>query len=287
MADSLEDLTLKLDRAEEQLASLQGKASAFLVMEPYKLLSEYDAKRRCERFYFELTRQPPIMWGIEVGEIAHHLRSCLDHMVHIIVAAKGSKKPGRWTRFPTASSPIDFLRQAYFPDFDQTGCLTGLDWRDQEVAFIEALQPYNRPNGPENDGITILTKLSNVDKHRVIHTAAFLPRTPGRATFRVAVAGEGIANDADGEARIEYTFRPGMRLDKQTEVVRIYLTDRDKAHMDVEAKLPIDVAFEAEGSVASIKALQEVGGLIRLALETTKRLIEPDSTFRLPGWEGS
>ena len=94
---------------------------------------------------------------VVIGDIAHNLRSALDHSTWQLVLANGGKpKPGsRGTRFPIL--------------FERPEKPLGIEGGVSESALtvIEDAQPYNaQPVDRYRHPIAVLQHVSNTDKHR-------------------------------------------------------------------------------------------------------------------------
>jgi hypothetical protein len=117
-------------------------------------------------------------WGIILGDIAHNLRSALDHLVFEL--AKSGTNPNRErTQFPIFSDENEYLR----PRCENGGAserdrmLAGVP--EEARKLIDAYQPFHpHPSAvPEHakdrpHPLSVLSAISNRDKHRVVKVAA-------------------------------------------------------------------------------------------------------------------
>jgi hypothetical protein len=159
----------KLARAWDHLDTLDIETTAFVENNPVAIVSEYDAE--AQRFTFRMS-QPSRphwrRWGVIIGDVLHEASSALDYVAWQLALRK-RLKPDRRTAFPV--------------------CLKAGDWeskttkamlqhiRPEDRQWIKTRQPYPAPQGerPETHAHAMLRKLSNMDKHQVLHTAFLLP----------------------------------------------------------------------------------------------------------------
>lgn len=77
---ALDGCRAKIARCKEQIHYLDGELTALLNSGVYAIIGENQVERR--RYAFRLIGPPvPLRIAVIVGEIAHHLRSCFDHVV--------------------------------------------------------------------------------------------------------------------------------------------------------------------------------------------------------------
>lgn len=106
-------------------------------------------------------------WGLYVGDAIQNIRSALDHLAF---ALADKDNPGRGedkvTQFVIVGDPSEFKK---------------VRWHLQHIStthqdLIEKEQPYHPDADPATVAIhplTELERLSNVDKHRIIHVVQF------------------------------------------------------------------------------------------------------------------
>lgn len=102
------------------------------------------------------------LWGIHLGEIAHHLRSILNTTLHRIVTTEGAT-PAKALQYPIAMSPKQW-REAI-----KRGQLK--DVPERVVRAIYACQPFVWANASgtktADNVLAVLAWLNNQDKHRM------------------------------------------------------------------------------------------------------------------------
>jgi hypothetical protein len=178
MTGPLDGVWLRLDRADQRLAFLNKQRTALLKRKGNRLIGKFDGDR--PEYVFRVPgKNPPLAWGLAVGEFAYHLRAALDGMLWQLVIARGGT-PGEWTQFPIFE---DETNRHGKPNAKRVQTMTrGV--LDGDLAFIEAIQPYQfGPNFARWLPLGMLAHLNNVDKHRYVHPAfamAAMTPTKGR-----------------------------------------------------------------------------------------------------------
>jgi hypothetical protein len=137
----------------------------------YTTTSHYDAKGHCVVFTVESITPTPPIWGLQLGDVIHNIRSALDHLAWALVKRGDrpnlTKDEATKVYFPLASSPSHFqkLRPTYLPG------VKFADW-----TLVRKYQPYFQ--GKRRYGIhafSLLADLSNDDKHRAVKPILVLP----------------------------------------------------------------------------------------------------------------
>jgi hypothetical protein len=171
----LEGVRAKLERAEESIEELEREFGAFLAGNPYEIPGKFYPKRSEYVFRFRVIEPLPLRWGVLVGEIVHDLRSALDHLLWQLVILDGGG-PGKHTQFPIFNRFADYRRLALVGTQRSPPMLKGLGGtlRSGHVAAITRTQPYRRPNGFTTHPLWLLARLSNIDKHQLLHTTAHI-----------------------------------------------------------------------------------------------------------------
>lgn len=152
---------VKLDRAQEHVGQLLGELDAFDRPESYLFVPDHNAD--LTEHYLHLHLRVPFpgeRWGAILGDVAHNLRSALDHLVYgVAIWESGSDPPPEHTRLmfpvfdPPKPLPINKVRTLSGP----------------VRAAIIAAQPD--PSHLVDSPLWTLDQLDIADKHRAIHVA--------------------------------------------------------------------------------------------------------------------
>ena len=154
----LEGVRTKVKRARETLANLKASIESHCADEARRL----EIAIRQQNFLAMDRDEPETLYeySVVVGEVAHNLRSSLDHLVWQLVSANG-EPPDRKNAFPIISTESDYRKQS-------ESKLRGLtDGQRQE---IKDFQPFrdNRA-GPH---LWMLNVICNIDKHRHLNVVS-------------------------------------------------------------------------------------------------------------------
>ncbi|HVX20663.1 MAG TPA: hypothetical protein VHB02_04885 [Acidimicrobiales bacterium] len=161
---NLQGIYLKLDRAREHLDALDGEIKTFLDDHPITPVGSFDPATDCWVFRVGEVEPLPRRWGVIAGDIAHNVRSSLDHLVAQLVIANG-RTPRRQHAFPVYTSRKTWEDVRRRKDKSP---LHGL--HPDAVSLIEQMQPFNS-TAPDPDRSTLagIHAIWNVDKHRLVH----------------------------------------------------------------------------------------------------------------------
>lgn len=159
---TIEGCRAKIDRAEASIEESAGEWTAWLATNPYPSRIDVDRDVGEYRLYFDFSTPIPLDFPVRVGEIAHHLRSALDHLVWCEAVEVLRREPtddeARKIAFPIWRTRIDFKKskvQRYVsPDA----------W-----TIIERYQPYDRGKPKRSKALGLLHWINRIDKHRLLH----------------------------------------------------------------------------------------------------------------------
>ena len=162
---ALEDIQLKLDRAESHLDGLSNEIRE--VVESHSPTIEGRHNELDNTDTAIITNVPEVRreWGVALGYFLHNTRSALDHLVSALVVASGGTVTNRH-QFPICDTPQQWQSRVAQASPAQNW-LGSVD--SSHVAVIETLQPYQPNTGLKS--LATLAQFSNADKHRLIHGA--------------------------------------------------------------------------------------------------------------------
>jgi hypothetical protein len=250
---------LKVDRTEQHLDTLKGEIERFLKTKPYGIRADYQERDR-EVFVFTTVREPcPEMWGVVVGEIAHNLRSALDHLLwEMVVLNTGSAPPGEESQFPIFRTK---------PGYDNGAGRRIRGVSPEAAALIESLQPFATREDASSP-LWHLRHISNFDKHRTLHLTG--------ATFK---AGQLFLPPLlPGFAYVELGNRTKGIFEHGTILFRGKLSGPDgfpfqTPDVDVEIPPEFDIAFDERSPVVGGNpVIPTLGAIAARVHETIKRI---------------
>jgi hypothetical protein len=163
MPDPFSGIRLKLSRALNGIKALDKEVVDFIktLPYPYRPKLDFNVDTRIITFSVHIEKTPDPMWGVQIGEIVHNLRSALDHIIWELVILNTGQPPALPTRnqFPIFESEEGFNGRA----IDQF--LRSV--RRDAVELIRSEQPFFTGE-KRNCPLWHLHELSNLDKHRTI-----------------------------------------------------------------------------------------------------------------------
>lgn len=161
---------LKVGRAESEIESLRRAEEAFRRESKYEIVRRNENPKTGNCVYRVRTHgsNPPQELAVDIGEIAHNLRSALEHLVHQLVLLAGNA-PTWGTGFPISLTKSGTRRKPVF-DIQRLDRLKGVLAKHQ--AMIEGLQPYKRGRGGKADALWRLHEINRFDKHRLLPVVA-------------------------------------------------------------------------------------------------------------------
>ena len=218
MAHPLDGVGLNCDRARDHLDTLEREFDAF-EHDAYRFRHDVERVGREHVYRVTALQKTRPEWGPVIGDCLHNAASALDHLANQLAILHTGTLPAdlaRDTHFPIYGTPREF--------WDNLQKLRGIG--PDQVAPLERLQPYYGRFGAENDSLMILKGLSNVDKHRALHTTGY--RFGG--TYQ-----------CDLESLVETAFPEG-RLELGSELAR-FTFDPPDPEMDVEPSFVVRIAF--------------------------------------------
>lgn len=166
-----ENSKLKIERASEQCDDLCKSIESFTESENYVIEEIQDFQTGEKQAIFKVTKEFPSEWPLIIGDIAHNLRSGLDHAIYELTVLE-SGTPMANTEFPV------FEDESKYSAVKKNGLPTrnsglfkirGIPDKAQEV--IRGLQPFafqQKRNEGNEPIVAIVHELNIIDKHRTL-----------------------------------------------------------------------------------------------------------------------
>lgn len=156
-AAKLAQIQVKIERAKEHFTSLNNEVGAFYATKPYEVTTKRDSNRRLI-YYLSKVDPVPTRIATITGDVIQSLRSALDHLAwQLYLVGTGGKVNGEKVYFPisdNATKYSNYLRKLTY-------------MRADAVAAFGLIQPYK---GGKDEKLWVLSKLNNIDKHRLLVT---------------------------------------------------------------------------------------------------------------------
>jgi hypothetical protein len=252
MSHPLDGCWAKIERANENIKSLETEITAFVHPNNYIIVRNIDHQAMICTFT-ALGQPIPLRFSVLVSEIVHHLRSSLDHLIWALVVAR-HQAPNFKVQFPIC------LAAEKFRSAVKGGIIKGVSGSAQ--AIIERVQPYQNTNWRDiasDDPLAILHDFNNTDKHKLLAVVVSAAHIPMKLHFLNTTRDETSITKIEPE---EWSGRLLRAEPNGTEVLRIrFAKMHPKLHVD--ADFSYQVAFEQFGTreiepvIPSLKRLRE------------------------------
>jgi hypothetical protein len=149
----------KIERANENIKNLEAEIAAFF--QPYIIAGCVNHLTK-ECIFVVNAKTIPLRFSVLAGEIIHHLRSSLDHLICALVLQKSNVVNSKHA-FPICLDEKDFKSPSTRKKIE------GISGTAQVI--VENLQPYRNSdwrNTRSDNPLSILHAFNNADKHRLL-----------------------------------------------------------------------------------------------------------------------
>lgn len=159
VAERLRHVTLKVERAKEHVADLEGHLRTFMDSNPYKVGTKHHPETRKLIYYLTSVQPTPEGLPLISGDVIQNLMSALDHLAYQLVCSDTGDKPPNpdWIYFPIRDT-FDIY------EAKKRGKMQGAC--EDTFSAIDALKPYKGGN----DALWMLFGLNKIEKHRLLLT---------------------------------------------------------------------------------------------------------------------
>jgi hypothetical protein len=229
---TIDGCAAKADMADELLNLLAREWRAFLDTNPWPSWVDDRTEPGWHRIYFDFTAPPLPRFSVRVGEIAHDLRSALDHLAWReaveCVGLQQAERHASVITFPLANSPAAFKSA-------NTLKYVGKDaW-----TVMERHQPYESPQYERPLSLGLLHWFNRLDKHRTIHVSA----VGAPSLFTIDALKITFTHGACIEA-VQPRLQLGQRLEGETEVARVrFVAGGPDPKAEVHRTPPLNPSF--------------------------------------------
>jgi hypothetical protein len=195
----------RINRAKKHLNILNREIKSFIASQPYRCSINKNTQGGYYIIHPYLVKgEFPIAWGLLIGEVAHGLRCALDNIAWSLAI-----KQDTLTSFPISIERNDkFIRR-----------LERL--RNDVRADVEAVQPYNRPDGEKRrHPLWILNITDIIDKHRTILPGATrISIATGLPSSRKYFFIDGFSRLNKGTVEFKLPLKPNPKENFKPEIV--------------------------------------------------------------------
>lgn len=160
MSHLLDGCRAKLERAHELLASLEIEVTKYLSQDPP--LFRIEGKHTKDGLEYALVAygnpDVPLWFSVVTGEIVHHMRSSLDHIICALVVQNGGT-PTHLHQFPICKTTDAFKKAC------ERSYIKGVGSTAKQI--IKDVQPFTSPT-PDDTVLFVVSQYDNADKHRLL-----------------------------------------------------------------------------------------------------------------------
>ena len=260
---TLAGIAAKIRRADEHISTLDAEFDVFL-KEHYQITGSFDSNLRKYTFTALGSEALPTRFAVIVGEVAHHLRSALDHLVtQLQFFGAGDGKPDV-LEFPICRTPKQFEEAC------RRGKLTGIP--EAALKTIGAVQPYRTSEPVDSSALAVLHELDRIDKHRLL---------------LVVVACVQMANTLKVDATRNVTITgmsppipPGVRPTKEGRAIfDVDFGEEFDPNISIDGNFGFQIVFDQPGVLMNLPVVQTLKKLREtVAVGLIQRGFFPDFT---------
>lgn len=163
---------MKIDRARSHVDALAVDIIRFMKTKNYTVEEVPDFQAGEKTAFYRVTKPFPDEWPVIIGEIAHNLRSALDHSIYELTVME-TGNPLDNTEFPVFEDETKYsaLKNNGQPTrISGLFKIRGISARAQTV--VRDLQPFEfqKQRGKGNESVVSLVHhLNRIDKHQTLH----------------------------------------------------------------------------------------------------------------------
>jgi len=273
----LDSAYAQTERAIEQIVNLNDELTAFLKLQPYKVIGEPDPDAPESAVGLiargSIEKELPLRFSVLTGEIVHNLRTVFDHIVWQLVIANGRSGNYR-TGFPVCETPKEFETRA----LGKYRYIEGRQRPEGKIervspeaqAVIESLQPYNTAKRPKASALYRLHHLDRIHKHRSLHIvgcAAML--------HTLYIHRSWYDRDLDGRLPVRsmrfrfprirtWEGKPVIPFEDGAELFRVWSKDP----VDMQQEISFTISFEEPGVVQAQPVVPTLNDLLSFTAST-------------------
>lgn len=229
MPEALEGSWHKIRRAVKELHALGNEINTFMKTPPYEPILKEDERTGEQLLVLRVSRETDPEWGVRIGELLHNYRSALDTAVWELVRLN-QKHATNLTAYPITATLTSWDTGRH-PQQDRIAGVHPLAF-----AIILASQPFQaRDHGldPRWSALSVLSRLSNIDKHKVLHTTAVATDIP-EMEFR----------SSDGLVLASSPAMPGRTVNKETVIARWKINSGASGYVYMNGVIATHIAFD-------------------------------------------
>jgi hypothetical protein len=259
--DRIRHVSLKIERAKVHAAALRDAVRQFFDKMPYKVGAKREPVTGKLVYYIVEAQPAPDELSLLAGDTIQNLATALDHLAYQLVCNDTSDAPPNPRRiyFPIADDQATY-------DASKVGKLAGAAPRT--IAHIDAVRPYRGGN----DALWRLSRLNNIEKHRLLFTVG--SRAAGIHLGQLMsnlVGGSMPTGAAEAFAKIEIYINPADKGFPLQPGFELYIGQVDEVP-DPKQQFRFQLALDEPGVAEGSPLIETLDELISAVDVVTKDL---------------
>jgi hypothetical protein len=245
-----------MQRAKESIDNLHKEIIDFLHGDsaPYKIVGRSQNGGLEYALVAFGEPQAPLRFAVLAGEIIHHLRSSLDHLIYALVIYNGGT-PSNKNQFPICSTAKQFEGAC------SRGLINGVSVSAKKL--IIAAQPYTTPT-PDDTILYVVNQYDNIDKHRLLAIVTTIVKLGEKITIGSdAEIATTLSRQGKGPCIIGLEDPSPSKISKDGAEVFIFRFDEPAPEFVANAELVPDLVFEEFGRNKFSSVIPALVGLFK------------------------
>jgi hypothetical protein len=160
MTHPFDGIAEKLNRSKQNILNLEAEIDRFFQESKYPIICDDNKKVIPEAIEYHRNRTVPLRFALLAGEVIHHLRSILDHIVWQFSEPSYRATHWKFIEFPILEARPP--KKDLFTRYERK--IKGIT-KPEVRNFIERLQPYNCRE-PIDSLLLVIHNFDVIDKHR-------------------------------------------------------------------------------------------------------------------------
>jgi hypothetical protein len=153
----------KLKRADQNIVNLDAEITNFVSSGKYPTIPHPDDETWQEAVNYHRSKRIPLRFAVLAGEIVHHLRSSLDHVVWHFSCNEARLKDQNGIEFPIFEKEPHPSDKNAINRYNKK--IQGIT-NTQVLGWIKEMQPHHSGADVADDPLLIIHNMDRFDKHR-------------------------------------------------------------------------------------------------------------------------
>lgn len=151
----------KLKRADENIGNLKSEIDLFIESGEYPVIAKVNSEMWKKAMAYHREKPIPLRFSVLAGEVVHHLRSCLDHIVWHFSDDTSRRIAQNAIEFPILE--FEPTKKNEIERYERK--IQGIT-KANVLSLIKDMQPYNAGADTAHHALLIVHNMDRFDKHR-------------------------------------------------------------------------------------------------------------------------